>query len=324
MNKVFVTRPIPQSALGRLRREATVEVWPGPQPPPYQELRRHVAPCDGLLCLLTDRVDAELIASAPRLRVISQMAVGYDNIDVAAATARGIPVGHTPGVLTEATADLTWALILATARRVLDGVRFIEAGRWTTWDPMGLLGLELHGATLGIVGLGRIGAAVARRAAGFGMRLLYTGPREKPAVAAGVGATYADFETLLRESDVVSIHCPLTPATRHLFDARAFALMKPGAILINTARGGIVDHKALLDAVRDGHLGGAGLDVTEPEPLPADHPLMAQERVLITPHIGSATVRTRTRMAEMAVANLLAGLRGEPLPHCVNPEVYTG
>lgn len=323
MARVFVTRRIPQSALDRLQAEATVDVWPEPLPPPYEELRRRVADCEGLLCLLTDRIDADLIAAAPRLRVISQMAVGYDNIDVAAATARGIPVGHTPGVLTETTADLTWALLLATARRLLDGVRSIEAGQWRTWDPLGLLGTDVHGATLGIVGLGRIGAAVARRAVGFGMRILYTGPREKPDVAAGVGATYVDFDTLLRESDIVSIHCPLTPETRHLFDARAFARMKPGAILINTARGGIVDHEALLEAVRSGHLGGAGLDVTEPEPLPADHPLMHQERVIVTPHIGSATVRTRTRMANMAVDNLLAGLRGERLPYCVNPEVYT-
>ncbi|MDQ7029145.1 MAG: D-glycerate dehydrogenase [Ardenticatenia bacterium] len=323
MNNVFVTRPIPQNALDHLRREATVEVWPGPLPPPYEELRRRVATCDGLLCLLTDRVDATLIASAPKLRVISQMAVGYDNIDVAAATSRGIPVGHTPGVLTEATADLTWALILATARRVVEGMRFIDAGQWQTWDPLGLLGMELHGATLGILGLGRIGAAVARRAVGFGMRLLYTGPREKPDVAAGVGAIYTDVDTLLHESDVVSIHCPLTPATRHLINAHALARMKPGAILVNTARGGIVDHAALLDALRSGHLGGAGLDVTEPEPLPADHPLMGEDRVIITPHIGSATVRTRARMADMAVSNLLAGLRGDPLPHCVNPDVYT-
>lgn len=320
--RVFVTRRLPDDILAPLFEHADVDVWPERLPPPYDELRRRTAAADGLLCMLTDRIDAPLIAHAPRLRVISQMAVGYDNIDVAAATARGIPVGHTPGVLTESTADLAFALILAAARRLLDGVRFIERGAWQTWEPFGLLGQDVHGKTLGIVGLGRIGAATARRAHGFGMRILYTGPREKPDVAAALGATYVSFERLLAESDVVSIHCPLTPATYHLFNADAFARMKPGAILVNTARGGIVDHDALLAALRTGRLGAAGLDVTEPEPFPPDHPLMQCERVIITPHIGSATVQTRRRMAQMAVANLLAGLRGERLPHCANPEVF--
>lgn len=319
---VFVTRKIPSTALDTLRDAADVTVWPDPLPPSYQTLRETIADCDGLLCLLTERIDAPLLNAAPNVRVISQMAVGYDNIDVDAATARGIPVGHTPGVLTETTADLTWALLLATARRVLDGVRYVEAGNWRTWDPLGLLGIDVHGATLGIVGLGRIGTAVARRAQGFAMRILYTGPREKPAVAVGVNAHYVDFDTLLAESDIVSLHCPLTPETRHLIDETALARMKPGALLINTARGEVVDQEALLQALREGHLGGAGLDVTNPEPLPADHPLLSQERVVVTPHIGSASVQARTRMAEMAVENLLAGLRGERLPYCVNPEVY--
>jgi len=228
------------------------------------------------------------------------MAVGYDNINVAAATARRIPVGHTPGVLTESTADLAFALILAAARRLLDGVRFIEQGMWQTWEPFGMLGQDVHGKCLGIVGLGRIGAATARRALGFGMHILYTGPREKPDVAAALGATYVSFDELLD----------------------AFARMKPWAILVNTARGGIVDHEALLAALRTGRVGAAGLDVTEPEPLPPNHPLMQCERIIITPHVGSATVETRRRMGQRAVENLLAGLRGERLPYCVNPEVY--
>lgn len=317
---VFVTRQIPEDALRRLGDTVEVTIWPGHLPPPYDQLRDAVSECDGLLCLLTDRIDAGLLDAGDNLRVVSQMAVGYDNIDVDAATERGIPVGHTPGVLTETTADLTWALLLATARRVLDGVRYIRAGNWQTWDPLGLLGADVYGATLGIVGLGRIGAAVARRARGFDMRILYTGPRKKPAVAAGVDAIYVDIETLLRESDFVSLHCPLTPETEHLIDANALAQMQDDAILINTARGGVIDQQALLDALNTNALGGAGLDVTDPEPLPADHPLLAQDRVIVTPHIGSASIQTRNRMANMAVDNLVAGLRGEKLPYCVNPE----
>ncbi len=319
--KVFLTRTIPDGPLARLRDAVDLDLWPGDMPPPRADLLRRVADADGLLCLLTDKIDGELLDAAPRLRVVSQMAVGYENIDVAAATARGIPVGNTPGVLTETTADLAWMLILAAARRALDGVRYIEAGQWRTWDPVALLGADVYGATLGLVGLGGIGAAVARRARGFNMRVLYSAPREKPEQAAEVGASYVDFATLLRESDFISIHSPLTPQTRKLFNADAFAQMKPGAILVNTARGGIVDQDALLEAVRSGQLGGAGLDVTDPEPMPVDHPLLRQERVIVVPHIGSSSVRTRTRMADLAVENLLAGLRGERLRHCVNPDV---
>lgn len=320
--RVFVTRRIPDEPLQRLRAAADVTVWPGDLPPPRDALVQHVADCDGLLCMLTDAVDGTLLDAAPRLKVVSQMAVGYENIDVAAATARGIPVGNTPGVLAETTADVAWMLILAAARRALDGVRYIARGEWRTWNPLALLGMDVYGATLGIVGLGAIGAAVARRAQGFNMRVLYTGPRAKTETAAQVGATFVDFPTLLRESDIISIHCPLTPQTRLLFNAEAFTAMKPGALLINTARGGVVDQEALLAAVRSGQLGGAGLDVTSPEPLPPDHPLLHQERVIVVPHIGSASVRTRTRMAALAVDNLLAGLRGARLRHCVNPEVY--
>ncbi|MEM1093442.1 MAG: D-glycerate dehydrogenase [Bacteroidota bacterium] len=317
-NRIFVTRKIAEAALNRLREHADVDLWPEELPPDYPTLVQRVADCDGLLCMLTDTVDAALIDNSPKLKVISQMAVGYDNIDVAAATARGIGVGHTPGVLSDATADLTWALILGVARRVVESMRFIADGEWKTWYPLGLLGMDLKGATLGIIGMGRIGQAAARRANGFDMRVLYTGPREK----AGVDATYVPMHTLLAESDIVSLHCPLTPATHHLLDAAAFAQMKPGSIVVNTARGGVVDQDALLAAVQSGHLAGAGLDVTDPEPIAPSHPIMHEPRIIVTPHIGSASLWTRQKMSEMTVDNLLAGLRDEPLPFTMNPEVH--
>lgn len=323
--RVFVTRQIPAAGLDAILAATEAVVWPHELPPSRHELLLAVRGVEGLLCLLTDRVDAELIHSAgPRLRVISQMAVGYDNIDVAAATSRGIPVGNTPGVLTETTADFTWALLLATARRVVEGMQTIPAGAWQTWHPMGLLGPDVHGATLGIVGLGKIGAAVARRARGFAMRVLATTPRPKPDLAAEVGAEEVALERLLAESDFVSLHCPLTPETRHLIDAQTLRRMKPGAILINTARGGVVDQRALLKALQTGVIAGAGLDVTDPEPMAADDPLLRLPNVVVTPHIASASIQTRDRMARMAADNLLAGLRGEKLPHCVNPEVQEG
>lgn len=315
--RVFVTRRLPGGALDRLRERAEVDLWAGDLPPPREALLERLREADGLLCLLTDRIDAEVIAGAPGLRVISTMAVGYDHIDVAAATARGIQVGHTPGVLTETTADLAWALLLATARRVVEGDRFVREGRWRTWDPNLLLGHDVHGATLGVVGMGAIGGAVAQRAHGFGMRVLYTRRSERDA---GIGRRVS-LEELLRESDFVSLHVPLTEETRHLVGERELRLMKPTAILINTARGPVVDQPALARALREGVIAGAGVDVTEVEPIPADDPLLSAPNVVILPHIGSASHATRGRMAEMAVENCLAGLEGRPLPHCVNPEV---
>lgn len=302
MSKILVTRRLPFPALERLASVHDVETWPGELPPAPEELRALAADADGLLCLLTDRVGQELLDAAPRLRAVAVYAVGTDNVDHAAARARGIAVGNTPDVLTEATADLAFALILAAARRLPEAAAAVRTpGGWRTWEPAGWLGLELHGATLGIVGAGRIGAAVARRAAGFGMRVL----RHRP----------LPLERVLAESDVVSLHVPLTGATRHLIDAGVLAAMKPGAILVNTARGGVVDQAALADALHSGHLGAAALDVTEPEPLPADHPLLAAPNLLVVPHIGSATHAARARMADMAVDNLLAALAGEPMPH---------
>lgn len=309
MASVFVTRRLPGAALERLAAEHDVEVWPERLPPPREELLARCATAYGLLSLLTDPVDRELIEQSPNLRAISNYATGWNNIDVEAATERGIPVGHTPGVLTETTADLTFALILAAARRIVEAEREVRDGEWLTWEPERLLGVDVHGATLGIVGLGRIGNAVARRGGGFGMRVLKT---------RRVGGTA--LEDLLRESDFVSIHVPLTEDTHHLIGERELELMKPTAILVNTARGPIVDSEALARALETGAIGGAALDVTDPEPLPADHPLLSAPNLTVVPHIGSASRATREQMADAAVDNLLAALRGEQMPHCANAD----
>jgi glyoxylate reductase len=317
---VFVTRRLPGDALDRLAQTARVDLWAGDLPPPYEELRRHAETADGLICLLTDRVDRALIDASVRLRIISNVAVGFDNIDVAAATARGIPVGNTPGVLTETTADLAFALMLAAARRIPEADRFVRDGRWRTWDPNLLLGYDVAGATLGIIGFGKIGQAVARRAGGFGMRVLFTSGRN--ATPGTVGATSVDLDTLLRESDFISLHVPLTRETRHMIGETQLRSMKRTAILVNTARGGAIDQPALARALEEGWIGGAGLDVAEVEPIPDGDPLLRAPNVVLLPHIGSASHATRERMASMAVDNCIAGLRGERLPHCVNPEVY--
>ena len=312
--RVFVTRRMPGGALDRLAQHADLVLWPGKLPPPYDELVARTVEADGLICMLTDRIDAALIAAAPRLRVISQMAVGYDNIDVAAATARGIPVGHTPGVLTEATADLTFALILAVARHIIEAERFARDGSWRTWDPGGLLGLELHGATLGIVGFGKIGQAVARRALGFGLHLLYA---TRTPLTTDLGEP-CGLDELLRASDVVSLHVPLSAETDHMIGERELRLMKSTAYLINTSRGPVVDQPALIRALHEGWIAGAGLDVVETEPIPPDDPLLDAPNCVLLPHIGSATLATRSRMADIAVENCLAGLLRAALPHRVN------
>ncbi len=323
-SKVFVTRAIPEEGLRRVFAVAEAEVWEDEMPPPYEVLLEAVRGIDGLLCLLTDRIDAHLMdAAGGSLKVISQMAVGYDNIDLPAATARGIPIGHTPGVLTDATADFTWALLMAAARRVVEGDRFTRRGRWKTWGPRLLLGFDVFGATLGIVGLGRIGQAVARRAAGFDMRLLYFDPvRATAELERSLGVTYTPFEGLLAESDFVTIHVPLTEDTHHLFGREQFEVMKPTAALINTARGPVVEPHALHDALSSGQIACAALDVTEPEPIPMEDRLLELDNLIITPHIASASRSARGRMATMAAENLAAGLRGERLPHCANPDVY--
>jgi glyoxylate reductase len=302
MARVFVTRRLPGTALERLRAEHEVDVWPGELPPTRDELRAGVAEAEGLLALLTDRVDAELLEAAPKLRAIANYAVGFDNIDVEAVAKRGIAVGVTPDVLTDATADLAWALLLAAARRLPEARDAVLQGAWRTWDPNGWLGVDVHGATLAVVGAGRIGRAVARRATGFDMEVLTVGRGD-------------DLHAALQRADFVSLHVPLTPQTRHLIDADALAHMKPTAILVNTARGGIVDQDALAAALHEGRLKGAALDVTDPEPLPADHPLLRAPNLLVVPHIGSATETARAAMADRAVDNLLAGLAGRPMPY---------
>jgi len=320
---VFVARRIPDAGLDRVLAACDATVWPDELPPPREALLDAVAGCDGILTLLTDRVDDELLdAAGPRLRVVSNYAVGFDNIDVAACTRRGIPVGNTPGVLTESTADLAWTLLMAAARRIPEGVDHVRAGRWKTWGPLLLLGPDVHGATLGIVGFGRIGQAVARRAAGFGMTVLYHDVAPVPAaVEAELGATWVSFEELLARADFVTLHVNLTAETRGLIDAAALTRMRPSAILVNTSRGPVVDTDALVEALRAGTIAAAALDVTDPEPLPADHPLVGMDNCLVVPHVASATLATRGAMAEKAAANLLAGLAGEPLPDPVNPEV---
>jgi glyoxylate reductase len=322
--RVYVTRLIPEEGLAPVREATECRIWEGDLPPPRDVLLREVADIKGLLCLLTDRIDEELLAAAPRLKVVSQMAVGVDNIDVAACTRRGIPVGNTPGVLTETTADLAWALLMATARRIVEAEAYTRSGAWKTWEPMGLLGRDLHHATLGIIGLGAIGAAVARRARGFAMRILYSSRRRKPELEAELGLEYREMDAVLKEADFVSLHCALTPETRHLIGPRELALMKPTAILINTTRGPVVDQAALAEALRAGTIAAAGLDVFEVEPVPLGDPILALPNVVALPHIGSASVATRGRMARMAADNLLAALAGRRPPNLVNPEVWTG
>jgi glyoxylate reductase len=306
MGRIFVTRELPFPALDRLAAEHELDVWEGDLPPGPAAMRERLAEADGLLSLVTDPVDAGVLAAAPRLKAIANMAVGTDNVDLEAAAERGIPVGNTPDVLTDATADLAFALLLAVARRLPEGEAMVREGRWRTWEPAADLGADLAGATLGIVGRGRIGDAVARRAAGFGMEVVHSSR------SSGV-----PLDALLERADFVSLHCPLTPETRHLIGTAALERMKPTAFLINTARGPVVDQVALRLALLDGSIAGAALDVTDPEPLPADDPLLEAPNLLVVPHVGSATVRTRARMAEMAVENLLAALAGREMPYPV-------
>lgn len=318
---MYVTRPLPDPGTSPLRAAGlVVRQHEVDRPPTRSELLAGVADAAAVVCLLTDRIDAELLTAAPALRVVANVAVGFDNIDVTACTARGVVATNTPGVLTEATADLTWALLLAAARRLGEGERLVRAGEWEGWSPTQLVGQPVHGRTLGIVGLGAIGTAVARRAAGFGMTVLHTSRSAHPAAEAETGAVRVALDELLRRSDVVSIHCPLTDETRHLLDAAALARMKPTAVLVNTARGAVVDEAALVDALRQGRLGAAGLDVYEREPALA--PGLAElDNVVVLPHLGSATTDTRAAMVELACANVVAVLAGSTPPTPLNPDV---
>lgn len=320
--RVYITRRIAQEALDMITQVAEIEIWPQELPPSYQVLLKKVRDVEGLLTLLTDRIDAALMEAAPKLKVISNLAVGYDNIDVSEATRRGIVVGNTPGVLTETTADFAFALLMAAARRVVEANAFTRKGQWKTWGPMVMLGQDIHHATLGIVGLGRIGIEVAKRAKGFGMKVLYYDQiRRSDEEEKRLGVEYvSELPTLLSRSDFVSLHLSLSPQTHHLIGAAEFAVMKPTAILVNSSRGSVVDQKALYEALKSRQLFAAAIDVTEIEPIPPEDPLLTLDNIIITPHIASASFTTRTNMATMAAANLIAGLHGQIPPNCANPE----
>lgn len=319
---VIVTHSLPEGWLTSLEERCQLLIGPKDDTSLSPDLKARLAEAEGLFSLLTIRVDSSLLDKAPRLQVVSNMAVGVDNIDLEACTLRSIPVGHTPGVLTNGTADLAMAILLAAARRLPESSKDAREGLWTTWSPTAWLGADLYGATLGIVGMGKIGSAVAARAKGFGVRLVYTDEHPKPEAEESLGASRLPLDELLHQSDFVSLHVPLTAETRSLIDEEALQAMKPTAILVNTSRGPVVDTQALFLALTEGWIKAAALDVTDPEPLPPDHPLYSLPNCFIVPHIGSATFNTRRGMAERACENLLAGLEGRRLPYCANPEVY--
>tara|TARA_Y100000588_G_C14223230_1_gene911987 strand:+ start:1071 stop:2063 length:993 start_codon:yes stop_codon:yes gene_type:complete len=321
--RVYVTREIFPDALDLIEKEAELEVWPEDVPPTPEQLREALSGVDGALINVMDRVDAVLLDAAPNLRVISQVAVGLDNVDVALATQRGIPVGYTPGVLAKATADLAFALLLATARRVVESDKWVREGNWEiAHHPMFWLGSEVNGSTLGILGLGGIGLEVAKRALGFDMKVIYHSRTRKPEVEAELGLKYTTTNKVLAQADFLSIHVPLTPETHHLIGEKELKKMKPTSILVNLSRGPVVDTDALYKALTKGWIAGAGLDVFDPEPVPEDHPVLGLDNVIVLPHIGSASNRSRREMCLLAARNLLAGLRGERLEECANPEVY--
>lgn len=320
--RVIVTHRMPDAWLKPVIDSCDVSIGPGDQPGVSEELQAILGEAEGILTLLTDRIDRALLDRAPRLKVVSNMAVGFDNIDLADCTRRGIPVGNTPGGLTDATADMTMTLLLAVSRQLVIAAEDARNGKWHTWMPAGWLGADLNGATLGIIGFGRIGKAVAARAKGFGMKIVYTNLVRETEMETTLGARAVDLEELLRISDFITLHVPLTPDTRLMIRTETLEKMKPTAYLVNIARGGVVHTEDLYKALKEGWIAGAALDVTDPEPLPAKHPLYSLPNCLIVPHIGSATVGTRGTMAHMAVENLMQGLAGKRLPYCVNPEVY--
>jgi glyoxylate reductase len=320
--RVFVTRLIPDTGLACIKEATDADIWTNPLPPPPEALRAKIAACDGLVSLLTDRIDATVMDLAPKLKVISNFAVGFNNIDVPAATARGIAVGNTPGVLTDATADMAFCLLIAAARRVVEGHQYTLAGHWNTWEPLGHLGQDLAGRTVGIVGMGRIGFALAKRCrGGWDMKVLYHDVYANAKAESELGARRVDFDTLLKESDFVSLHTDLNEQTRGMMGREQFKKMKRTAIIINTARGPLVNQPALAEALASGTIFAAGLDVTDPEPPTLDDPLLKLPNCILAPHIASATVQTRNAMAEICANNLIAGVTGQKLPAWVNPEV---
>ncbi len=321
--RVFITRQIMQEALDLIDESADMEVWPDENPPAPEVMREKASTVDGILTNIMDRVDGPLLDAAPRLKVISQLAVGLDNVDVAEATRRGIPVGYTPGVLAKATADVAFALLMSAARRISESERWVRDGQWTlAFHPLRWLGVDVHEKTLGIIGMGQIGLEMARRGLGFDMNIIYHSRSRRPDLEAEYGLVYVDLPTLLAESDFVSLHMPLTPETRHYIGEAELRQMKPTAILVNAARGPVVDSRALYTALKEGWIYAAGLDVTDPEPIPAADPLLMLENVVIAPHVGSASLASRGAMCMLAARNLIAGLEGNPLVRCANPEVY--
>jgi glyoxylate reductase len=322
--RVFISRIIPVDGLTKIHEIADAEVWQEDTPPPYEVLLEKVRGVDGLVCLLTDQIDGNLMdAAGEQLKVISQMAVGFDNVDTSAATERGIPVGNTPGVLTDTTADFAFTLMVSAARRVVEGERYVKEGLWKTWGPTLLMGYDLWQATLGLIGFGRIGQGMAKRARGFEMRVLAYDPVADEKVARELGVELRAFEEVLSEADFLSLHVPLMPETHHLIGAQELKKIKSSCVLVNTARGPVIDPKALYDGLKNGDIAYAALDVTEPEPIEMDDPLLTLDNCLIVPHIASSSLATRNKMASMAAANLEAGLQGERLPNCANPEVYS-
>ena len=323
MPRTFVSRQIFPEYIKSIQDNTEAEIWEDELPPSREVLLEKVRGIDGLLCLLTDQIDAELMDTAgPQLKGISQIAVGDNNIDIPEATKRGIPVGYTPDVLTQTTADATLALMLAAGRRITESERAVRDGNWRTWHPLHFLGQDLYDATVGIIGMGRIGLEVAKRCLGFDANILYYDVAQRKDLESDYPLKFVDLDTIFRESDFVSIHTVLDETTHHLINDEALSKMKNNSILVNAARGPIVDHKALYNALSQGEIAGAGLDVTDPEPIPLDDPLLTLDNCVIVPHIASASVKTRYEMSRISATNLLNGIKGEKLLTCVNPEVY--
>ena len=319
--KIYITRRIPESGIKLLQESCDVEIWDSDDVVPRDVFLKAISDKDAVLCLLTDKVDAETMDVAKNVKIFANMAVGFDNIDVEECTKRGVMASNTPGVLTGTTADFAFTLLMSAARRIREGHEFVQAGKWETWGPLLLMGQDIHHATLGLIGLGRIGTEMARRGQGFSMRVLYNDVVRREDLEQELGLEYADFDTVLQESDFVSMHVPYMPATHHLISTEQLAMMKQTAVLINTARGPIVDPQALYTALKSGEIWAAGLDVTDPEPIPMDDPLLTLDNCLIAPHIASASFNTRSDMSELAANNILAALSGERPPTILNPDV---
>ncbi len=322
--KVYVTREIPERGLKKIKERFDTEVWPNYAPPPKEVIIENVEEVSALVSLLSDKIDAEVFDAAPKLKIVAQMAVGFDNIDVKEATKRGIYVTNTPEVLTETTADFAWALLMAVSRRVVEADLYVRTGKWEVgWHPSMLQGRDIHGASIGIIGAGRIGSAIARRARGFNMNILYYDVVSRPRLERDLGATNVNLDVLVKQSDFISIHVPLTKQTYHMINEEKLRLMKKTAYLINNSRGTIIDEKALYRALKEGWIAGAGLDVFEREPTTIDNPLFKLDNIVLAPHISSSSYETRSRMAEMVAGNLIAFFEGKVPPNLVNCEGST-